>query len=90
MEKILGKTPAISNGHQPPQAVDPYVDGKKCTWCVSLYVFSETKCTAALLAIFTACISVWWVLENFNQNIIEAWYWCWKNFYDGRKGMKGS
>ena len=24
MEIILGKTPAISNGHQPPQAVHPY------------------------------------------------------------------
>ena len=24
MEIILGKTPAISNGHQPPRAVDPY------------------------------------------------------------------
>ena len=25
MERILGMTPAISNGHQPPRAVDPYV-----------------------------------------------------------------
>ena len=25
MEIILGKTPVISNGHQPPRAVDPYV-----------------------------------------------------------------
>ena len=25
MEIILGKTPAISNAHQPPRAVDPWI-----------------------------------------------------------------
>ena len=47
-----------------------YVDLKKYyIWCISLHVFSETKGTAQLLAIFTACVSVWRVLENYNQNI---------------------
>ena len=29
METILGKAPAIFNGHQPPRAVDPYMPVSK-------------------------------------------------------------
>ena len=36
-----------------------YVDLKKCSIrCISFYNFSETKYTAQLLTIFTACVSV--------------------------------
>ena len=36
-----------------------YVDSKKCSiQCISVCNFSETKCTAQLLTIFKACVSV--------------------------------
>ena len=37
METILGKAPAIFNGHQLPRAVDPYMQYRTCQYTHNIW-----------------------------------------------------